>query len=135
MTFLVYFLFSSQRVARYNAATSSLCLLKELPMRLSRSCVIVVLALFISVVWSGRAAGDEKLNQRLENLDKSIEELRAFLKIPGISAAVVKDQKLIWAKGFGQADRERVVAATPETPYRIASLTKTFASTLLLQLV
>ncbi len=87
------------------------------------------------VFGDGKPSKDETLKQRLENLDKSIEDLRSFLKIPGISAAVVKDQKLVWAKGFGQADLERGVAAAPETPYRIASLTKTFASTLLLQLV
>lgn len=78
---------------------------------------------------------EEKLKQQLVNLDECIEELREFLKIPGISAAVVKDQKLIWSKGFGLADVENSTAATPGTPYRIASLTKTFASTLLMQLV
>ena len=39
-------------------------------------------------------------------------DLRSLLKIPGISAAVVKDQKLIWTKGFGQADLERGVLAS-----------------------
>ena len=82
-----------------------------------------------------RPADDANLKLRLENFDKGIEDLRAVLRIPGMSAAVVREQKVIWLKGFGLADVENNVPATPRTPYRIASLTKTFASTLLMQLV
>lgn len=72
---------------------------------------------------------------RYSRFENQIEELRVKLKIPGISAVIVKDQKPIWMKGFGSADLENKIPATPETNYRIASLTKTFASTLLMQLV
>jgi CubicO group peptidase (beta-lactamase class C family) len=72
---------------------------------------------------------------RSVRLEKQLEELRTMLKIPGMSAAIVKDQKLLWAKGFGYADMEKQIPAKPETNYRIASLTKTFGSTLLMQLV
>ncbi len=73
--------------------------------------------------------------ERIARFEKQIDELREKLKIPGLSAAIIKDQKLLWAKGFGYADLENGVAATPETNYRIASVTKTFASMLLMQLV
>ncbi len=73
--------------------------------------------------------------ERIARFEKQLDELREKLKIPGLSAAIVKDQKLLWAKGFGHADLENNIAATPETNYRIASLTKTFASALLMQLV
>jgi CubicO group peptidase (beta-lactamase class C family) len=72
---------------------------------------------------------------RVARLESQLDELREKLKIPGLSAVVVKDQKLLWARGFGYADAENKIAATPETNYRIASLTKPFASTLLMQLV
>jgi len=52
-----------------------------------------------------------------------------------MSAAIVKDQKLLWAKGFGYADLEKRIPATPRTLYYIASLTKPFAATALMQLV
>ena len=52
-----------------------------------------------------------------------------------MSAVIVKDQKVLWTKGFGYADFESRVPATPDTLYSIASLTKTFAATLVLQLV
>jgi CubicO group peptidase (beta-lactamase class C family) len=57
------------------------------------------------------------------------------MKIPGMSAAVVKDGQLVWARGFGFADVENGVPATPETPYHLASVTKTFAAVIVMQLV
>jgi CubicO group peptidase (beta-lactamase class C family) len=52
-----------------------------------------------------------------------------------MSVAVVKDQQLLWSKGFGFADYDTKTPVSKDTPYRIASLTKTFASTLVMQLV
>lgn len=110
--------------------------------RLTRRKVTVSLALSLL---AGRAFGSSASAQergkplaagdRITRLDRQMEDLRQALKIPGISAAIVKDRKLQWAKGFGSADTENKIPAAPETNYRIASLTKTFASTLLMQLV
>jgi CubicO group peptidase (beta-lactamase class C family) len=72
---------------------------------------------------------------RLARLETMLESLRQELMIPAYSAAIVKNQKVIWAKGFGYADVENKIAATEHTPYHLASLTKTFASTILMQLV
>jgi len=61
--------------------------------------------------------------------------LRSELAIPGLSAAVVKEGRVVWARGFGYADVERGVAAAPDTPYEIASVSKPIGATLLMQLV
>jgi len=53
---------------------------------------------------------------------------------PGLSIGVVYDQDLIWAKGYGYADVERRVPATPSTIYRIASISKLFTATAIMQL-
>jgi CubicO group peptidase (beta-lactamase class C family) len=73
--------------------------------------------------------------ERIARLETLLENLRQELKIPAYSAAIVKDQKVLWAKGFGYADVENKIPATEHTPYHLASLTKTFASTILMQLV
>jgi CubicO group peptidase (beta-lactamase class C family) len=52
-----------------------------------------------------------------------------------MSAAVVQEQELIWAQGFGYADLENQVEATADTPYGLASVTKPIAATLLMQFV
>ena len=72
---------------------------------------------------------------RLERFEKQVDDLRTQLGIPGLSAAVIKDQKLLWARGFGFADLEKRIAASPDTVFHLASLTKTFAATLIMQLV
>ncbi len=72
---------------------------------------------------------------RIARFETLLENLRQELKIPAYSAAIVKDQKVIWAKGFGYADVENKIPATEHTAYHLASLTKTFASTILMQLV
>jgi CubicO group peptidase (beta-lactamase class C family) len=52
-----------------------------------------------------------------------------------MSAAVAEGDRIIWSRGFGTADRERAVSAGPDTIYGLASLTKPYASTVVLQLV
>jgi len=73
--------------------------------------------------------------ERIARFETLLESLRQDLKIPAYSAAIVKNQKVIWAKGFGYADVENKIPATEHTAYHLASLTKTFASTILMQLV
>lgn len=70
--------------------------------------------------------------KRLERFEKQTDDLRTLLKIPGMSAVIIKDQKVLWAKGFGLADVENRIAATPDTVYHLASITKTFGATLIM---
>jgi len=53
---------------------------------------------------------------------------------PGLSIGIVYDQELVWAKGYGFADLERRVPATASTIYRIASISKLFTATAIMQL-
>jgi D-alanyl-D-alanine carboxypeptidase len=46
--------------------------------------------------------------------------------IPGLSLAVVKEGKVIKAQGYGLADVENGVPVTPESVFKIASLSKQF---------
>ena len=62
-----------------------------------------------------------------------IEAQMAYRGQPGLSAGIVCDQELVWAKGFGYANVEAKKAATPGTVYRIASITKLFTNTAVLQ--
>ncbi|MGH9220946.1 MAG: serine hydrolase domain-containing protein, partial [Vicinamibacterales bacterium] len=54
--------------------------------------------------------------------------------LPGIAIGVVADQELIWAKGFGLADIAATVAMTPQTKFRMASHSKLFTATAIMQL-
>jgi len=70
----------------------------------------------------------------IDLLSAWIESRMAYTGQPGLSIGVVYDQELVWAQGFGYANVEEEIAATPQTIYRIASITKLFTSTALLQL-
>ena len=73
--------------------------------------------------------------EALDRFEAKLETLRAELRIPGISAAVVYDQELVWSQGFGIANVEDQIAATAQTPYGLASVTKPFAAFLLMKKV
>jgi len=55
--------------------------------------------------------------------------------VVGLSIALVDDQRVVWAQGFGYADREKGEAAGPETLYRVGSISKLFTATAAMQLV
>jgi len=90
-----------------------------------------------SVAWGTKtpAQTTEADFEAFAEFEVELEDLRQKLKIPAFSAALVQDQELVWAKGFGYADLENKVKATPDTPYHLASLTKPFAATIIMQLV
>lgn len=55
-------------------------------------------------------------------------------EIAGISIALVDDQRVIWADGFGHADMQRELPATAETLYRVGSVSKLLTATAAMQL-
>ena len=71
---------------------------------------------------------------RVDRFGKQLEADRERLKIPGLSALILEDGEVLWTQGFGYADVERRVPATPDTLYHLASVTKTFTAILVLQL-
>jgi len=54
--------------------------------------------------------------------------------IAGMSIALVDDQRVVWAEGFGYADREEQIPASADTVYRVGSITKLFTATAAMQL-
>ena len=67
-------------------------------------------------------------------IEKWLDAERAYKRIPGVSAAIVVDQDVLWQGGFGYADLARKTPATPTTLYSICSISKLFTSVALMQL-
>lgn len=63
-----------------------------------------------------------------------LDALRQEHRIPGLAVAVVRDQAVVLAEGYGFADADRTVPVTPDTPFWIASVTKTFVGLAFLHL-
>jgi CubicO group peptidase (beta-lactamase class C family) len=55
--------------------------------------------------------------------------------VPGISVALVSDEKILWMKGYGYADAEREIPATPRSVYQIGSISKTVTAAAVMQQV
>jgi len=75
-------------------------------------------------------SADPELAPRLAQLIEAVEADRVALHVPGLALAVVKDDELVLARGFGLADVEAQRAVTPETIFAIGSTSKAFTATL-----
>jgi len=71
---------------------------------------------------------------QIDLLSAWIEAQMAYSGLPGLSIGIIYDQEVVWARGFGYANVEARVTTTPQTIYRIASITKPFTSTAIMQL-
>jgi len=71
--------------------------------------------------------------EALRVVDAWLGGVRDYERIPALSAGVVVDQELVWAKGYGTLDAAGKVPATPKTIYSICSISKVFTSVALMQ--
>ena len=67
-----------------------------------------------------------RLDAKLAAIEKAIDEKRKELGIPGISLAIVKDDKVIYLKGIGVRNVEKNLPVTPDTLFAIGSSSKAF---------
>ena len=93
------------------------------------SCLIVSL----SLLWLGTAQAVDWTNA----IEAARAEVRDHLanKAPGFSIAVGKDGKIVWSEGFGLADVAVHKPVTPQTQFRVGSVSKTFTAVGLMLLV
>ena len=80
---------------------------------------------------SAQNSYDDDFQARLARMEKMLDAKRKELGVPGMSVAIVKDDKIVFIKGFGVKDAERNLPVTPETLFPIGSSTKAFTGMLL----
>lgn len=67
----------------------------------------------------------------LAGIDTLLERILKDRNAAGFAVAVIKKDKIIYAKGFGYRDYEKKIPVTPNTLFAIGSCTKAFTSSLL----
>ncbi|MES2762683.1 MAG: serine hydrolase domain-containing protein [Bacteroidota bacterium] len=67
----------------------------------------------------------------LNLIDKRVEKIISDWQVPGCAIGIIKNGKLIYAKGFGYRDLENKLPVTPNTLFPIASNSKLFTSTVI----
>lgn len=77
-----------------------------------------------------------------DTYSKTIQEMTTYInsqvaddKVKGLAIALIDDQRTVWAEGFGKADVANDTRATADTHFEIGSNSKTFAGTMIAQLV
>lgn len=70
-----------------------------------------------------------------DQIDNYVKQQMQQHHIPGLSLAIVKDGKIIKAKGYGLANVELNVPTTKDSVYEIGSVTKVFTATAVMMLV
>ena len=93
-------------------------------MRLRRSYLLALL-LLLSI--SSVASADK--------IDDFVRSEMDRQHLPGVSVVVIKDQKIVKVAGYGLANMELNVPATPETVYKIGSVSKQFIAAGIMLLV
>ena len=71
----------------------------------------------------------------LAGLDAVLSNFMKEQGVPGASVAVSKDARLVYARGFGVADRERNEAVNAASLFRIGSVSKPITAVAILQLI
>lgn len=95
----------------------------------------VVCLLVVAISASPTSAQDDALTEaQRATLREIANETREEQRIPGMSIAIGRDGRLVFAEGFGSIDLEGRLAATADTRYRIASITKPVTAVAVLQL-
>jgi CubicO group peptidase (beta-lactamase class C family) len=67
---------------------------------------------------------------QLTAIEKTLDDKRKELGIPGVSLAIVKDDQIIYLKGLGYRDLDKKVPVTADTRFAIGSASKAFTAML-----
>ena len=81
------------------------------------------LCLLVFFLFATSLANGQETNQ-LSGLDAEIEALQQLYNAVGLSVAVVKNDSIIYSKGFGYRDLENQLPVTTHTVFNIGSITK-----------
>lgn len=81
-----------------------------------------------------RTVKTQRAESGFQAIDNYITARMQTSRIPGLSVAIVKGDQIVYLKGYGQADPSGH-PVTPQTPFIIGSVSKTFTALAVMQLV
>jgi serine beta-lactamase-like protein LACTB, mitochondrial len=82
-----------------------------------------------------QAAPNVALGREVDSARILVHRLVESHRLPGFAITVSIDQTVVWHEGFGLADMNAMVKTTPETRFRIGSVSKLYTAALLMRLV
>ena len=103
-------------------------------LRCACSLLLFVCALPAAYAAEPAALTAEQLAPIKHTLNKLIRAEMKSKDVAGLSIALVEDQKIVWAEGYGYADRARRLPAHADTLYSVGGLSTLLTATAVLQL-
>lgn len=101
--------------------------MKNIVQKILKPIVIIMVLVFVC----NQAAGQSKEDLARDAMQRIMKETKAI----GLAVAVVKDGKVIFVESMGSKDVEKGEKLMPENLFRIASISKSFTATAVMQLV
>lgn len=98
-------------------------------MRLRKRPSAFLLSIAIMMALPLRGSGGNFNDDPFDGVRAFIQREMVERQIPSVAVAVARDGKIIWEEGFGWADRENRIKATPHTMYSLASISKPITAT------
>ncbi|RCW87892.1 serine hydrolase [Phyllobacterium bourgognense] len=114
---------------RYAGHIRVLCLRRLVPV------VLVGIAPISGHAWSFEHATKDKVLAALPKLEQAAQQVIANDGVPGISIAVVYQDKVIYLKGFGVREEGKSDLVDADTVFQLASFSKPMASTVVAAIV
>ncbi|MDQ3063276.1 MAG: beta-lactamase family protein, partial [Acidobacteriota bacterium] len=107
---------------------SKICLRFSVALVLAFSMFVISLPLVGYAQTAPAPAISGDLQKRLTTIEERVEARRKELGIPGMSLVIVKDDQIIFIKGFGYKNFEKQIPVTADTQFAIGSASKAFTA-------
>jgi len=99
-----------------------------------RSFGILTLLLLFGACKAQTNSNKKALNPEFTLLEEKVQEIKSAFNVPGLAVGVIKEGKVIYAKGIGVQDFITQNPLSTESVYHMASVSKPFVATAIMQL-
>lgn len=97
--------------------------------------VFAFIIFVLSLLSSLSGVGNKNQALLLKDLTVEIQRLQTEWRVPGVAVGIIKNNEVIFARGFGYRDLEGKKPVTPRTLFRIGSCSKAFTALSIAQIV
>jgi CubicO group peptidase (beta-lactamase class C family) len=94
---------------------------------------ILLLLLTLGLLCAPASLAARAVEPELQAIDGYVQKLMQEDRIPGVAIAIVRDQQIVYLRGYGEDGRGEPVA--PETGFILGSMSKSFTALAIMQLV
>jgi CubicO group peptidase (beta-lactamase class C family) len=79
-------------------------------------------------------SNQKESNSEIELLEVKVQEIKKEFNVPGLAVGIIKEGKIIYAKGLGVQDLDSQIPVSTKSVYHMASVSKPFVATAIMQL-